>query len=254
MGALHEGHLRLIESASALGGPVVVSIFVNPTQFGPGEDYERYPRALEADLEAAQQAGTDIVFAPEVETVYPSGERIGPPPLPEVATRPGLEDAHRPSHFAGVCQVVARLFDLVRPRFAVFGEKDYQQLLVIDAMVKQQRGRWADLRIVPHPTVREADGLAMSSRNRFLTPAQRERAVGLSRALEAADGADDAAEAETSMRRVLELHRLAIDYAVVRENGTLLPMSSTERPARALIAARVDDVRLIDNRAVTLRR
>jgi pantoate--beta-alanine ligase len=252
MGALHEGHLSLIRAAGGLARPVVVSVFVNPTQFGPDEDYQRYPRTLEADCTAAGQAGADIVFTPGVDTVYPPGEVVPVPALPAVATRPGLEDARRPTHFAGVCQVVARLFDIVRPRIAVFGEKDYQQLLVIKAMVEQERGRWGDLRIVSQPTVREPDGMAMSSRNRYLTPAQRERGRGLSRALQAAAGSSDWQEAEGGMRRVLSEHELEIEYAVVRDAETLLPIRNVRRPARALIAARVDEIRLIDNEPVTL--
>ena len=135
MGALHEGHLALMRRARALAQPVVISSFVNPAQFGPGEDYQRYPRTMEADLEAAEAAGVEVVFAPEVETMYPPEHRPLVGPLPDVATRPGLEDAHRPGHFAGVCQVVARLLDLVKPSVAIFGEKDYQQLLVMAAMV-----------------------------------------------------------------------------------------------------------------------
>src|SRR5688572_19846269 len=178
MGALHAGHLALIQRAAGLmrrstgkAAPVVVSIFVNPTQFGPNEDYTRYPRMLEADVAAAQSAGADIIFAPDVKEIYPSGgsEDFLGRELPAVATRPHLEEAHRPTHFAGVCQVVARLFDLVQPRFAVFGEKDYQQLLVIKTMADAQPDRWSDLQIIAHPTVREPDGLAMSSRNAYLT-------------------------------------------------------------------------------------
>ena len=135
MGALHEGHLALMRRARALAQPVVISIFVNPAQFGPGEDYQRYPRTMEADLEAAEAAGVEVVFAPEVETMYPPEHRPLVGPRPDVATRPGLEDAHRPGHFAGVCQVVARFLVLVKPLVAIFGEKDYQQLLVVAAMV-----------------------------------------------------------------------------------------------------------------------
>jgi pantoate--beta-alanine ligase len=254
MGALHEGHLALIRRAGQCGRPIVVSIFVNPTQFGPGEDFERYPRTLEADCEAAEQAGADVIYAPPVEEVYPPDRTSPVPPLPAVATEPKLEDAHRPGHFAGVCQVVARLFDLVQPRWAVFGEKDYQQLLVIRAMVQHfastEPDRWPDLQIIANPTVREPDGLAMSSRNRYLSAAMRERALGLSRALAAAVEPAVPADAERAMQRVLAEHELTVDYAVVRDAESLLPMTTFDRPARALIAARLGEVRLIDNRGL----
>ncbi len=255
MGALHEGHLALMRRARDLGGPVVISIFVNPTQFGPGEDWERYPRTLDADVEAARSAGVDVVFAPALEMIYPEGPAAGPDvPLPDVATRPGLEDAHRPGHFAGVCQVVARLFDLVRPAFAVFGEKDYQQLQVIRAMVNESRGRWGGLEIVAHPTVRDADGLALSSRNAYLEPGDRDRALGLFRALMDAGSARrhgaTPAEAEEAMQRRLDCCNLAVDYAAVRDAATLETPAGWANPTRALIAARLGDVRLIDNASI----
>ncbi|MFO0874249.1 MAG: pantoate--beta-alanine ligase [Phycisphaerales bacterium] len=284
MGALHEGHAALVRRARAIAGPgesVLVSIFVNPTQFAPGEDFARYPRTLDADIALAESAGADVVFAPDVETVYPTGRAEAPfaaPPLPSVATAPKLEDAHRPSHFAGVCQVVARLFDLVQPRVAVFGEKDFQQLRVIESLVAMVAAatpaRWPVWRdgctvpgvagvshpaIVGHPTVREPDGLAMSSRNRYLDAAQRERALGLSRALRSAAAAQRPAAAERAMRETLVAHGLSVDYAVVRDAATLMPVESLERPTRALIAARIDpsrpdSVRLIDNAAMPVRR
>ncbi len=252
MGALHEGHVALMRQARGLGkGPLVISIFVNPTQFGPGEDYRRYPHDLEADLAAARAAGVDIAFVPDVATVYPPDEPVPVPPLPDVATRPGLEDRHRRGHFAGVCQVVARLFDLARPSVALFGEKDYQQLLVICALVAGSPGRWPGLRIEPHPTVREPGGLALSSRNRLLGAGERGRALGLHEALRAAQAQRSAGRppgaAQGAMERVLAGHVLAVDYAVVRDAATLLEVGSFDRPARALVAARLGDVRLIDN-------
>jgi pantoate--beta-alanine ligase len=254
MGALHEGHRRLIVEAGGHGRPVVVSIFVNPTQFAPGEDLDRYPRPFGDDLVACLDEGVDVVFAPAVETVYPPDRPPPPTPLPPVATEPGLEGARRPGHFAGVCTVVSRLFDLVRPRRAIFGEKDYQQLLVIRQLVARSEHdapeRWPDLQIVSVPTVREADGLALSSRNRMIPPADRERALGLSRALEAARGAEDPASAERVMLETLDAHHLDIDYAVVRDAETLEPVTDRARPARALIAARLGSVRLIDNCAM----
>jgi len=250
MGALHEGHAALIRRARKLATPVVVSVFVNPTQFGPGEDFERYPRTLDADLAVAEAAGADLLFAPEVSHIYPSGLSRGVPALPPVATRPQLEDAARPGHFAGVCQVVARLFDLVPASVAVFGEKDWQQLQVIRAVVAQEAPRWPSLRIVGHPTVRERDGLALSSRNRYLRPEQREQALGLSRALQVAASAQRPETAERLMRSMLEEHGLSIDYAVIRDAATLEPVTGFERATRALIAARLEQVRLIDNAAM----
>lgn len=250
MGALHAGHLALIRRAHQLSAdhePVVVSIFVNPTQFGRGEDFSRYPRMLDADVQSSESAGAQIAFAPSVESMYPSTTSAAVPKLPAVATQPGLEDAHRPTHFAGVCQVVARLFDLINPKAAIFGEKDYQQLLVVSKMVVQEGDRWPDLQIVAHPTVRERDGLAMSSRNAYLKPEDRRRALGLSQALQAAESAPDPAAAETAMRDILESHQLNIDYAAARDAATLMPIQTYDRPARGLIAARVGAVRLIDN-------
>lgn len=251
MGALHEGHRSLIRQAAASTRPVVVSVFVNPTQFAPGEDYQRYPRDLEGDRAKAAACGADVIFAPAVETMYPPDEDVPEPDLPAVATEPGLEDACRPGHFAGVAQVVARLFDLVKPAVAVFGEKDYQQLRLIEQLVAHGRHhdpkRWGNLRIERGPTVREADGLAMSSRNAYLTAAQRERALGLFRALQSAQSAEHPSAAETIMRDTLAEHELEVDYAVVRDADTLMPVDSFKRPTRGLIAARLGDVRLIDN-------
>ncbi len=250
MGALHEGHLSLIRQAKDLGSPVVVSIFVNPTQFSPDEDFSRYPRQLDEDIALAEGAGAEAIFAPEVDTIYPPPthqEQASVPNLPSVATEPGLEDAKRPTHFAGVCQVVARLFDLVNPHQAIFGEKDYQQLSVIRAMVEQEDDRWPNLTIVPGPTVREPDGLAMSSRNVYLDPQQRKDALGLSSALLNAQSALSPGDAEATMHSILQDHHLEVEYAVVRDAKTLLPIENYSQPARALIAARVGTVRLIDN-------
>jgi pantoate--beta-alanine ligase len=156
----------------------------------------------------------------------------------------------RPGHFGGVCQVVARLFDLCRPAEAHFGEKDFQQLRVIMEMVDRSEGRWDGLRVVPGPTVRERDGLAMSSRNRYLTPERRDTALGVYRALQMAMSAQRPATAESLMRETLEQHGFEIDYAVVRDARTLMPVSGLETPCRALIAARLPEVRLIDNLAM----
>jgi pantoate--beta-alanine ligase len=271
MGALHEGHAALIRRARASGLPVVLSIFVNPTQFGPNEDFTRYPRTLEADLAIARAEGAEVVFVPGLEAMYPEGiasanDAAARLPLPEVATQPQLEDRARPGHFAGVQFVVARLFDMVRPSIAVFGEKDWQQLKLVESMVRiahaSTPGRWPGLRIEAHPTVREPDGLALSSRNRYMPTDVRSLAVGIAGALELAvrtRGTDAiaSAEAERAMRSELEVHGFAIDYAVVRDAESLMPVGGgSVGPRRALIAARLawngGTVRLIDNRAMAL--
>lgn len=249
MGALHEGHAALVRHAAALAAPrrlpVVVSVFVNPTQFNDPKDLERYPRTLDADVALCEASGATCVFAPSVETIYPGGDRSSArvPALPPAATAPALEDAHRPGHFAGVCQVCLRLFDLVRPVQAVFGEKDWQQLAVVRAMVAAEM---PTLEIIGHPTVREADGLAMSSRNTLLMPQDRRRAPSMARALEEAGRHHDPAEAESAGRRVLLANRLVPEYVAVRDAATLGPVKQG-RPARVLAAARCGTVRLIDN-------
>lgn len=248
MGALHEGHLALIRQGVALSraegspGGCVVSIFVNPTQFNDPRDFDRYPRDAARDLALCEGAGVDAVFQPAPEVVYPPGVEVPVPALPPVATRPGLEDAHRPGHFEGVCQVVRRLFELVRPGVAVFGEKDWQQLLVIGSMVEAEG---LPIRIEPGPTVREADGLAMSSRNALLDPDARVRAGSLWAALRAAGGVGRPEEAERAMRRVLDEAGLETEYAVVRDAWTLEAYRAGE--GRALVAAWAGGVRLIDN-------
>jgi pantoate--beta-alanine ligase len=216
-----------------------VSIFVNPTQFGPNEDFARYPRTLEADLRTCASAGAAAVFVPAVEAIYPRGidaarDEAAHLALPAVATQPRLEDACRPGHFAGVVQVVTRLFELVRPAVAHFGEKDWQQLRVI----------------VPEPTVREDNGLAMSSRNRYLEPGQIEAARGLSRALQVACAAQHPGTAEALMHGVLEEHGLEVQYAVIRSAQSLMPVQGFETPTRGLIAAKLGSVRLIDTMAL----
>ena len=255
MGALHEGHASLIRRAAASGHPTVATIFVNPTQFGPREDFSKYPRTLETDLQIADASGAVAVFVPDADTIYPGGldaarREAAAWPLPPAATEPGLEDAARPGHFAGVCQVVARLFDLCRPAMAHFGEKDFQQLRVISEMNERSEGRWGALRIVPGPTVRESDGLAMSSRNRYLAPERRDTALGVYRALQMAMSAQRPSTAEALMRETLTDHGFEVDYAVVRDARTLRPVTGLETPCRALIAARLPEVRLIDNMAM----
>ena len=215
MGALHEGHLSLIRQASGSDRQVVVSVFLNPTQFAPDEDLSSYPRTLERDTELARDAGADILFVPGMPLIYPRGlaeaeREAAELALPRVATAPGLEDACRPHFFGGVCLVVGRLFDLVRPARALFGEKDYQQLRVISELVAGDPERFDSIEIVGCPTVRGTGGLALSSRNVGIGPADQDRALGLSRALAATAEADDAEAARTLMHEVLEAHSLAI--------------------------------------------
>lgn len=243
MGALHAGHASLVATARAArpGAAVVVTVFVNPTQFNEAADYQRYPKTLDADVALCEAAGAACVFAPGVGDVYPAGAAAGVPRLPKVATEPGLEDAHRPGHFAGVCQVVKRLFEMTKPVAAVFGEKDWQQLQVVREMTTELG---LGIEIVPSPTVRDADGMAMSSRNRFLSDADRVRGLAVSRALRVCQGAGTPDAAERVMAR--ELAGVDVEYAVVRAAETLL---RGQGPQRAIVAARVGTVRLIDNAA-----
>jgi pantoate--beta-alanine ligase len=254
MGALHSGHLDLVRLAAAhatrhgLRSGCVVSVFVNPTQFNDPKDYERYARNLEDDAARCADAGASIVYAPSVDSVYPPHAPVPVPALPDQAVGKGLEDAHRPGHFEGVCQVVRRLFDLVSPAAAVFGEKDWQQLVTVRAMSDNDG---LGVEIVPGPTAREPDGLAMSSRNRFLPDDQRDRALSLSRALDAAAAETDPGAAEAAMRRVYARHGIEPDYAAVRDAETLGPYRPG-RAGRAITAAGIPGattvVRLLDNR------
>lgn len=257
MGALHSGHGSLVTRALQDGRPVVVSIFVNPTQFGPKEDYVRYPRTLDSDCALLEPLGAAAVFVPSVEAIYPRGleaarTEAAALALPDVATKPMLEDACRPTHFGGVALVVGRLFDLVRPSAAYFGEKDFQQLRLVQDMVAADRARFGGLRVVPCATVRERDGLAMSSRNRYLSAEERTAAIALSRALQVAHSAQRVDTAERLMQQTLESFGLEVEYAVVRDATTLMPVAGFERPTRALIAARLGSTRLIDNAAMTV--
>jgi len=249
MGALHGGHAALVRRARAeVEGPVVVSIFVNPLQFAPGEDLDRYPRTLSADLEICAAAGADVVFAPAVGEVYPGGDpmvTLDPGPLGGV-----LEGVTRPTHFRGVLTVVAKLFGLVRPDLAVFGQKDYQQLVLIRRMA-------ADLclgvEVLGAETVREPDGLALSSRNAYLAAADRVAATALSRSLFAAEkaAADGAAAALAAAHAVLaEEPAVAVDYLALTDPE--LGPAPLAGPARLLVAARVGTTRLIDNLAIEL--
>ncbi|MGY1825900.1 MULTISPECIES: pantoate--beta-alanine ligase [unclassified Blastococcus] len=248
MGALHEGHRTLVRAARERAGSVVVSVFVNPTQFGPGEDFDRYPRTWDADLAALAEEGADVVLHPPVEEVYPpgaAGVTVDPGPLGSV-----LEGAVRPGHFAGVLTVVAKLFGLVRPDLALFGEKDYQQLTLIRAMARELA---LGVEVVGVPTVREDDGLALSSRNRYLSPEQRSRAGTLHRALRAgADAGPHGAEAVLAAARAVlaEEPDLVQDYLELTDTD-LGPAPDTG-PARLLVAARAGSTRLLDNTAVRL--
>jgi pantoate--beta-alanine ligase len=260
MGALHDGHLSLMRQARHHDGPVVASVFVNPTQFAPGEDFDAYPRGLDRDVELAGSAGCDVVYAPNAATMYPEGPDAAVAaaatfPLPEAAIRPRLEDGDRPRFFGGVCLVVTRLLRHVRPALAVFGEKDWQQLQVVTAMVAADPDL-SSIRIEPGSLVRDPDGLAMSSRNTRIPPELRELALGVPRALQCAHAAQHPQTAERLMQETLEAHELEVDYAVIRDPASLLPVSDFTRPTRALVAARLrwdgDSVRLIDNAAMTV--
>jgi pantoate--beta-alanine ligase len=248
MGALHEGHRALVRAARERAASVVVSVFVNPTQFGPGEDFDRYPRTWDADLAALAEEGADVVFHPPVEEVYPPGAvgvTVDPGPLGGV-----LEGAVRPGHFAGVPTVVAKLFGLVRPDLAFFGEKDYQQLVLIRALARELA---LGVEVVGVPTVREADGLALSSRNRYLAADQRAAALTLSRALRAgADAGPRGADAVlAAARAVLEREPALVQDYLELTDVDLGPVPATG-PARLLVAARAGTTRLLDNVPVQL--
>jgi pantoate--beta-alanine ligase len=246
MGALHAGHVSLVEASRRDCGITVVSIFVNPTQFGPGEDFNRYPRTFQADLDLLGGRDDCLVFAPPSDTMY-SGEHVTRVELDGLALP--WEGQFRPGHFSGVATIVLKLFNLVAPDRAYFGQKDYQQALVVRRMT-------ADLdlpvRIEVCPTVREPDGLALSSRNRYLSSEERERALSISRSLRLAatlvrEGSRDATTIATQMTAMLSQAGLQIDYVALADRETLAPLAKIDRPAVALIAARVGSTRLIDN-------
>ncbi|WP_038036976.1 pantoate--beta-alanine ligase [Thermopetrobacter sp. TC1] len=250
MGALHEGHLSLVETARRHADVVIVSVFVNPTQFAAGEDYDTYPRDLDGDAEKLRAAGVDLMYAPSVEEMYPQG--FATTVHVEGPAKAGLEDAFRPTHFDGVATVVAKLLIQSGCHVAVFGEKDYQQLLVIKQLVRDLD---LPVKIVPAPTMREADGLAMSSRNAYLSRADRERAAVLYRALtEAAAAIRNGASLSEACRKgrdMIENAGLIVDYFEARNAETLAPVEdATQEPLRLLVAARLGQVRLIDNIAV----
>lgn len=251
MGALHSGHLSLIEACRKRAEFVSVTIFVNPTQFGAGEDLDKYPRPLEADLAACRKAGVAAVFTPEITDLYPSGfdtwVEVG-------AMSRILEGACRPGHFRGVTTIVCKLLNIVQPDVAYFGAKDYQQQAIIRQMVR-------DLDIPTEvciaPTVREADGLAMSSRNQYLSTSERKTALRLSEALELAEQQLHQRVAlrqiEEAMRKHLESGEdVRVEYAVIRDPDSLQELEHPQRDVVALVAAFVGQTRLIDNRRITL--
>jgi len=248
MGFFHEGHRSLMRRAREERDLVVVSIFVNPLQFGPNEDFAAYPRDMDRDLAMAAAEGVDVVFAPGAEEMYPGGE-------PQVTVDPGpladrLEGASRPGHFRGVATVVAKLFHVAGPGVAYFGQKDAQQLAIVRRMARDLS---FPVEVVACPIVREPDGLAMSSRNVFLQPDERAAAAGLSRGLHGAErllrrGERHAAALAGAVAAEVEREPLAdLDYAAVVDEDTFEEVDRVERPARALVAARVGRPRLIDN-------
>jgi pantoate--beta-alanine ligase len=246
MGALHAGHLALVNAARHKAQLVVTSIFVNPTQFGPGEDFTRYPRDLDGDVRKLATAGADLVFAPAHDAMYPPGDdtrvHVG------ALTAP-LEGAHRPGHFDGVATVVAKLFAAVGPCVAVFGRKDYQQLLVVRRMA---RDLLMPVEIVGHPIVREPDGLALSSRNAYLSADERARALAIVRGLDAAArrfaaGERDPRELQRMARASIEAVATSIDYVEARDADTLEELTAVDTRAVLAVACRIGTTRLIDN-------
>ena len=239
-----------------LSDAVIVTIFVNPAQFGPDEDYQRYPRPLDADLDVCRDAGVVGVFNPSVEEIYPPGIPAAAVNVPQVAAE--LESASRPGHFEGVCRVVLKLLNIVGPQFACFGLKDYQQLCVIHAMVTDLN---LPIEIVPCPTVREPDGLALSSRNQYLDSEQRQHALALykslleARMLVQTAGETDPEAVERAMQQTMTAHGIDVDYAAIRHPTTLAQLDSVDPCLTgglvALVAGRLRNVRLIDSMLLT---
>lgn len=253
MGALHAGHASLMTLAQRHAPRVAVSIFVNPTQFGPSEDFTKYPRPIEADLELCEKAGVDLVFNPSPAEMYPEGSPDISVDLPQITTV--LEGKHRPGHFKGVCQVVAKLFNIVQPQVACFGMKDFQQLCVLQNMVKALD---FPIQIIPCPIIRDPDGLAMSSRNRYLSPDERKRALSISRGLMAAK--QEVAGGVVQTNRLVTLVQtsiltptgdahvpVSIDYVAAVDPVTFKPKELVDTPVLLAVACRVGATRLIDN-------
>jgi len=247
MGALHEGHTALVARARQECSRVIASVFVNPKQFGPKEDYKKYPRDLEKDAEKLAAVGVDALFAPEAADVYPDGFRTYVN-VEGISER--LEGRSRPGHFRGVATVVLKLFEIVQPHFAYFGRKDAQQVRIISEMARDLN---LDAEIVVCPIVREADGLALSSRNAYLSAEERKAATVLHRALaaarnELASGVRDAMQLQTVMRRILEGEPFArVDYAEIVSADTFEPVVRVARPSYAVLAVFIGKTRLIDN-------
>ncbi len=251
MGALHEGHLSLIDLARQHSPHVIVSIFVNPTQFGHNEDYNRYPRPIEDDLAKCEQAGVDLVFTPAPEEMYRPHDADVVVDLPQLSSV--MEGKHRPGHFKGVCQIVAKLFNIITPQVACFGQKDFQQLRILMAMVESLD---LPIEIVPGPTIREPDGLAMSSRNQYLSAEEREKGLAISRALRLAQAEFDKGIRQTNrllttMQKVMLEKHLSIDYVAAVDPITLKNVEVANNPTVLAVAARVGKTRLIDNIIVT---
>ena len=245
MGNLHAGHISLVDLAQRHGRPVVASIFVNPLQFGAGEDFSRYPRTLDADCAQLEAAGCDLVFVPDVAEMYPEPQTYSV--LPPLADE--LCGAFRPGHFAGVCTVVLKLFHMVRPRFAAFGKKDYQQLFILKGMVRQFH---LPIAILEGETGRAGDGLALSSRNGYLSPPERAEAPRLYGTLRSLAGRLEGGERDFSRLEreaadSLSRHGWRVDYVAVRSQRTLLPPAPGERDLVVLAAAHLGHTRLIDN-------
>jgi pantoate--beta-alanine ligase len=254
MGALHEGHISLVRAACARTDVVITSVFVNPTQFGPAEDFDAYPRPLESDVSLLEAEGVELVFIPTPAAMYGSDPQVTVDPGP-LASR--WEGPLRPGHFSGVATIVTKLLSVIRPDLAFFGEKDFQQLRLVERLVRDLD---LGVGVVGCPTVRESDGLALSSRNAYLSTEERRLALGVPEALEAAVralawGTRDSVTLEAAMREAFEKRthgaQVTLDYAAVVDSHSLEPISRVESGARALIAARVGTTHLIDNCALT---
>jgi len=247
MGFLHQGHIELLRLGRDKGDRLIMTIFVNPTQFGPHEDFEKYPRDTEGDLNKARSAGVDAVFMPTVEEMYPDGFQST---VTVNTITQYLCGKFRPGHFAGVTIVVAKLFNITKPHLAIFGEKDYQQLAVIKQMVRDLN---MDIDIIGLPTVRERDGLAMSSRNKYLSPEERLSALSLKKGLDLAkamvkDGEKDSATIKNAVKELILTHPFTeIDYVTICDPAKLTDMENIDGPSLLALAVKVEKARLIDN-------
>lgn len=250
MGYLHQGHVQLLKAGRNKSDKLIMTIFVNPTQFGPHEDYEKYPRDTEGDLDKARSAGVDAVFMPTVDEMYPDG-------FQSTVTVDGITQylcgKSRPGHFAGVTIVVVKLFHITKPHMAIFGEKDYQQLQVIKRMVRDLS---MDIDIIAVPTVREQDGLAMSSRNKYLSPQERLSALSLKKGLDLAetmieDGVQDTDSIKTAVQELILGHPFTdIDYITICDPETLTDIEQIDGPSLLALAVNIGKARLIDNRII----